>query len=38
VVAIAPLAVACLAKADGIPIQVDSGYLPDALRRGEFNA
>ncbi|MFF2726516.1 immunity 49 family protein [Streptomyces sp. NPDC058008] len=42
VVAIAPLAVACLAKADGIPIEVDSGYLPDALLdfawRGEFEA
>ncbi|MEV2243763.1 immunity 49 family protein [Streptomyces sp. NPDC049970] len=42
VVAIAPLAVACLAKAEGIPIEVKSGYLPDALLdfawRGEFDA
>ncbi|MGW1658782.1 immunity 49 family protein [Streptomyces atratus] len=42
VVAIAPLAVACLAKANGIPIEVESGYLPSALLdfawRGEFDA
>ncbi|MEU9318843.1 immunity 49 family protein [Streptomyces sp. NPDC048295] len=42
VVAIAPLAVACLAKANGIPIEVESGYLPNALLdfawRGEFDA
>ncbi|MFB6991763.1 Imm49 family immunity protein [Streptomyces sp. NPDC056304] len=42
VVAIAPLAVACLAKANGIPIEVESGYLPDALLdfawRGKFDA
>ncbi|TXS63142.1 hypothetical protein EAO76_40655 [Streptomyces sp. sk2.1] len=42
VVAIAPLAIACLAKANGIPIEVESGYLPTALLdfswRGEFDA
>ncbi|MFE7462783.1 immunity 49 family protein [Streptomyces sp. NPDC057499] len=42
VVAIAPLAIACLAKANGIPIEVESGYLPSALLdfswRGEFDA
>jgi hypothetical protein len=42
VVAIAPLAIACLAKANGIPIEVESGYLPQALLdfawRGEFDA
>lgn len=42
VVAIAPLAVACLAKANGIPIEVESGYLQNALLdfawRGEFDA
>lgn len=41
-VAIAPLAMACLAKANGIPIEVESGYLPSALLdfawRGEFDA
>ncbi|MEV3998301.1 Imm49 family immunity protein [Streptomyces halstedii] len=40
--AIVPLAMACLAKANGIPIEVESGYLPDALVdfawRGEFDA
>ncbi|MGW3089483.1 immunity 49 family protein [Streptomyces sp. NPDC001108] len=42
VVALAPLAIACLAKANGIPIEVQSGYLPSALLdfawRGEFDA
>ncbi|MFF9573574.1 immunity 49 family protein [Streptomyces sp. NPDC014685] len=42
VVAIAPLAVACLAKANGIPIEIESDYLPSALLdfawRGEFDA
>ncbi|MFJ3187025.1 immunity 49 family protein [Streptomyces halstedii] len=42
VVAIVPPAVACLAKANGIPIEVESEYLPDALLdfawRGEFDA
>ncbi|MEU9255050.1 immunity 49 family protein [Streptomyces sp. NPDC048270] len=42
VVSIAPLAIACLAKANGIAIEVESGYLPDALLdfawRGEFDA
>ncbi|MGW0960297.1 Imm49 family immunity protein [Streptomyces gelaticus] len=42
VVAIAPLAVACLAKASGIRVEVESGYLPNALLnfawRGEFDA
>ncbi|MFJ2898924.1 immunity 49 family protein [Streptomyces sp. NPDC087218] len=42
VVAIAPLAIACLAKTNGIPIEVESGYLPTALLdfawRGEFDA
>ncbi|MFJ6011674.1 immunity 49 family protein [Streptomyces sp. NPDC092952] len=41
-VAVAPLAIACLAKANGIPIEVESGYLPTALLdfswRGEFDA
>ncbi|MFJ6011676.1 immunity 49 family protein [Streptomyces sp. NPDC092952] len=41
-VALAPLAIACLAKANGIPIEVQSGYLPSALLdfawRGEFDA
>ncbi|MEV8454888.1 immunity 49 family protein [Streptomyces sp. NPDC052095] len=41
-VALAPLAIACLAKANGIPIEVESGYLPTALLdfawRGEFDA
>ncbi|KIF78928.1 hypothetical protein QR77_17810 [Streptomyces sp. 150FB] len=42
VVALAPLAIACLAKANGIPVEVESGYLPEALLdfawRGEFDA
>lgn len=42
VVALAPLAVACLAKANGIPIEVQSDHLPEALLdfawRGEFDA
>ncbi|MEU6893459.1 immunity 49 family protein [Streptomyces sp. NPDC046557] len=42
VVAIAPLAIACLARANGIPIEYESGYLPKALLefawRGEFDA
>ncbi|MEU6398035.1 immunity 49 family protein [Streptomyces cinnamoneus] len=42
VVAIGPLAVACLAKANGLPVEVESGYLPEALLdfawRGEFDA
>ncbi|MFF9568067.1 Imm49 family immunity protein [Streptomyces sp. NPDC014685] len=41
-VAIAPLAITCLAKANGIPIEVESGYLPTALLdfswRGKFDA
>jgi hypothetical protein len=42
VVALAPLAIACLAKANGMPIEIESGYLPEALLdfawRGEFDA
>ncbi len=42
VVAIGPLAIACLAKANGLPVEVESGYLPEALLdfawRGEFDA
>ncbi|MFJ3962512.1 immunity 49 family protein [Streptomyces sp. NPDC090036] len=42
VVAIAPLAIACLAKANGIPVEVQTDYLPEALLdfgwRGEFDA
>lgn len=42
VVALAPLAIACLAKANGIPVEIESGYLPEALLdfawRGEFDA
>ncbi len=42
VVALAPLAIACLAKANGLPIETESGYLPEALLdfgwRGEFDA
>lgn len=42
VVALAPLAVACLAKANGIPVEVDTDYLPKALLDfawcGEFDA
>ncbi|MFJ5227953.1 immunity 49 family protein [Streptomyces sp. NPDC088400] len=42
VVALAPLAIACLAKANGIPVEIESGYLPEALLdfawRGEFEA
>ncbi|WP_405679183.1 immunity 49 family protein [Streptomyces sp. NBC_00868] len=42
VVALAPLAIACLAKANGIPVEVQSDYLPEALLdfawRGEFDA
>ncbi|MFB7169770.1 immunity 49 family protein [Streptomyces sp. NPDC056254] len=42
VVAIAPLAIACLAKANGIPIETRTDYLPEALLdfawRGEFDA
>ncbi|MFE9633191.1 immunity 49 family protein [Streptomyces sp. NPDC006463] len=42
VVALAPLAIACLAKANGLPFEVESGYLPEALLdfawRGEFDA
>lgn len=42
VVAIAPLAIACLARAEGIPIDVKSPYIPQALLefswRGEFDA
>lgn len=41
-VAIAPLAIACLARAEGIPIEFESPYLPEALLefswRGEFDA
>ncbi|MGW6783340.1 immunity 49 family protein [Streptomyces sp. NPDC054987] len=42
VVASAPLAIACLAKANGIPVEVETDYLPQALLdfawRGEFDA
>ncbi|MCK8679481.1 immunity 49 family protein [Streptomyces lichenis] len=42
VVALAPLAIACLAKANGLPVEVQTEYLPDALLdfawRGEFDA
>lgn len=42
IVALGPLAIACLAKANGIPVEVRSAYLPEALldfgRRGEFDA
>ncbi|WP_395372267.1 immunity 49 family protein [Streptomyces tubercidicus] len=42
VVALAPLAIACLAKANGIPVEVETDYLPEALLdfawRGEFDA
>ncbi|MEK2474106.1 immunity 49 family protein [Streptomyces noursei] len=42
VVALAPLAVACLAKANGMPVEVETDYLPEALLdfawRGEFDA
>ncbi|MFE5718243.1 immunity 49 family protein [Streptomyces erythrochromogenes] len=42
VVAIGPLAIACLAKANGLPVEVESGYLPEALLhfawRGETDA
>ncbi|MEU4200783.1 immunity 49 family protein [Streptomyces sp. NPDC026294] len=31
IVAIAPLAIACLAKANGIPVEVEIDYLPEAL-------
>ncbi|MEU6059793.1 immunity 49 family protein [Streptomyces sp. NPDC047097] len=42
VVTLAPLAIACLAKANGLPVEVQTEYLPDALLdfawRGEFDA
>lgn len=42
VVALAPLAIACLAKANGIPVEVETDYLPEALLDfawcGEFDA
>ncbi|MCY0952744.1 immunity 49 family protein [Streptomyces sp. H27-S2] len=42
VVALGPLAIACLAKANGVPVEIESGYLPEALLdfawRGEFDA
>ncbi|MFD9725978.1 immunity 49 family protein [Streptomyces sp. NPDC059072] len=42
VVALGPLAIACLAKANGIPVEVQTDYLPEALLdfgwRGEFDA
>ncbi|MGW0398114.1 Imm49 family immunity protein [Streptomyces sp. NPDC003002] len=42
VVAIAPLAVPCLAKANGVPVEAQSGYLPESLLdfawRGESDA
>jgi hypothetical protein len=42
VVALAPLAIACLAKANGIPVEVETDYLPEALLdfawRAEFDA
>lgn len=42
IVALAPLAIACLAKANGMAVELESGYLPEALLdfswRGEFDA
>lgn len=42
VVALGPLAIACLAKANGVPVDIESDYLPEALLdfawRGEFDA
>ncbi|MFJ4903266.1 MULTISPECIES: immunity 49 family protein [unclassified Streptomyces] len=42
IVALAPLAIACLAKANGMAVEMESGYLPEALLdfswRGEFDA
>ncbi|MFD6231081.1 immunity 49 family protein [Streptomyces sp. NPDC060232] len=42
IVALGPLAIACLARANGLPFDVESGYLPNALLdftwRGEFDA
>lgn len=42
VVALGPLAIACLAKANGVTVETESGYLPEALLdfawRGEFDA
>ncbi|MFF4012281.1 immunity 49 family protein [Streptomyces sp. NPDC001717] len=42
IVALAPLAIACLAKANNLPVEVQSEYLPEALLdflwRGEFDA
>ncbi|MFE1410214.1 immunity 49 family protein [Streptomyces sp. NPDC085524] len=42
IVALAPLAIACLAKANGIPVELESEYLPEALLdflwRGELDA
>ncbi|WP_343238661.1 immunity 49 family protein [Streptomyces sp. SID8374] len=41
-VSVAPLAIACLARAEGIQVDVESPYLPEALLefswRGEFDA
>lgn len=41
-VSIAPLAISCLARAEGIQIEVESPYMPEALLefswRGEFDA
>ncbi|MFE1410210.1 immunity 49 family protein [Streptomyces sp. NPDC058746] len=42
IVALAPLAIACLAKANNLPVDVQTDYLPEALLdflwRGEFDA
>ncbi|MFE5674350.1 Imm49 family immunity protein [Streptomyces erythrochromogenes] len=42
VVALGPTAIACLAKANGLTVEVESGYLPAALIgfawRGGFDA
>ncbi|MFJ7998760.1 immunity 49 family protein [Streptomyces sp. NPDC096310] len=42
IVALAPLAIACLAKANNLPLDIESDYLPEALLdfawRGEFDA
>ncbi|MFE2327564.1 immunity 49 family protein [Streptomyces sp. NPDC059385] len=42
IVALAPLAIACLAKANNLPVEVQTEYLPEALLdflwRGEFDA
>ncbi|MFC9587002.1 Imm49 family immunity protein [Streptomyces yangpuensis] len=42
VVAVAPPAIACLAKANGLPVELETDSLPQALLdfawRGEFDA